>query len=91
MSETTSTRAGRREWIRTTSQTRVLWEGNLLVACSVISKLLGKVTGEIDGPQDPPNPRPMFALPNGSYPRITVEVEKDPAIDITPELPPGDE
>ena len=53
-------------------------------------ELLGKVTGEIDGPEHAADPRPMFALPNGSYPRITVEVEKDPAIDITPEPPAGD-
>ena len=53
-------------------------------------ELLGKVTGEIDGPEHKADPRPMFALPDGSYPRITVEVEKDPAIDVTPELPAGD-
>ena len=53
-------------------------------------ELLGKVTGELHGPEHVADPRPLFSLPNGSYPRITVEVEKDPAIDITPELPAGD-
>ncbi len=54
-------------------------------------ELLGKVTGEIHGPEHAADPRPMFALPDGSYPRITVEVERDNhAIDITPELPDGD-
>ena len=30
-------------------------------------------------------PRPLFALPDGSFPRITVEVETDDAIDVTPQ------
>ena len=54
-------------------------------------ELLGKVTGELDGPEHKADPRPMFALPDGSYPRVRVEIERDhDAIDITPELPPGD-
>ncbi len=54
-------------------------------------ELLGKVTGEIDGPEQAHDPRPLFALPDGSYPRITVEVERDDdTIDITPELQAGD-
>ena len=53
-------------------------------------ELLGKVTGEIHGPDHAADPRPLFSLPDGSYPRITVEVEQDTAIDITPELPAGD-
>ena len=53
-------------------------------------ELLGKVTGELHGPEHAADPRPMFALPDGSYPRITVEVERDnDAIDITP-VPAGD-
>lgn len=53
-------------------------------------ELLGKVTGEIHGPDHAADPRPLFSLPDGSYPRITVEVEQDTAIDITPEFPTGD-
>ena len=49
-------------------------------------ELLGKVTGEIDGPEHTGEPRPMFQLPPGSYPRITVEI---PDEDVR-ELPPGD-
>ncbi len=48
--------------------------------------LLGQVTGEIHGPEHVADPRPMFALPPGSYPRITVEI---PAEDVR-ELPSGD-
>ena len=70
--------------------------GDMRLALSAIREkrgcleLLGKVTGELDGPEHKADPRPMFSLPDGSYPRITVEVEKDPSIDITPELPAGD-
>ena len=54
-------------------------------------ELLGKVTGELDGSEHKADPRPLFSLPDGSFPRITVEVEHDnDAIDITPELPAGD-
>ena len=66
--------------------------GDMRLALSAIREkrgcleLLGKVTGEIDGPEHPADPRPMFALPNGSYPRITVEI---PDEDVR-ELPPGD-
>ena len=35
-------------------------------------------------------PRPLFALPDGSYPRITVELENDDAIDITPDEDSGE-
>ncbi len=70
--------------------------GDMRLALSAIREkrgcleLLGKVTGELDGSKHKADPRPMFALPDGSYPRITVEVERDNAIDITPELPAGD-
>lgn len=37
-----------------------------------------------------PEPRPLFQLSDGSYPRITVEVEKDDAIEITPEEDSGE-
>ncbi len=36
-------------------------------------ELLGKVTGELDGPEHNTDFRPMFSLPDGSYPRVTVE------------------
>ena len=71
--------------------------GDMRLALSTIREkrgcleLLGKVTGELDGPEHAVDPRPMFSLPDGSYPRITVEVERDnDAIDITPELQAGD-
>ena len=79
-----------------TIYTESVANGDMRLALSAIREkrgcleLLGKVTGELDGPEHKADPRPMFALPDGSYPRITVEVEKDPAIDITPELPAGD-
>ena len=53
--------------------------------------LLGKITGQLDGPQTVRDPQPLFKLPDGSYPRITVEgVHDNKTIDITPESPPGD-
>ena len=70
--------------------------GDLRLALSAIREkrgcleLPGKVTGELDGPEQAHDPRPMFQLPDGSYPRITVEVEKNDAIDVTPELPAGE-
>ncbi len=70
--------------------------GDMRLALSAIREkrgcleLLGKVTGELDGAEHVPDPRPMFALPDGSYPRVRVEIERDTAIDITPELPTGD-
>ncbi len=42
-------------------------------------------------PVEAGDPRPMFSLPDGSYPRVTVEIERDhDAIDITSESPAGD-
>ena len=70
--------------------------GDIRLALSAIREkrgcleLLGKVTGELDGAEHAPDPRPMFSLPDGSYPRVRVEIERDTAIDITPELPTGD-
>ena len=49
-------------------------------------ELLGKVTGELDGAEHKADPRPMFSLPDGSYPRITVDIPDD---DVR-ELPAGD-
>ena len=49
-------------------------------------ELLGKVTGELDGAEHKADPRPLFALPEGSFPRITVDI---PADDVR-ELPAGD-
>ncbi len=69
--------------------------GDMRLALSAIREkrgcleLLGKATGELDRPEPVHDPRPMFSLPEGSYPRVTVEVEKDDAIDITPS-PAGD-
>ena len=69
--------------------------GDMRLALSAIREkrgcleLLGKATGELDRPEPRHDPRPMFSLPEGSYPRVTVEVEKDDAIDITPS-PAGD-
>ena len=66
--------------------------GDMRLALSAIREkrdcleLLGKVTGELDGSEHKADPRPMFALPDGSYPRITVEI---PADDVR-ELPAGD-
>ncbi len=70
--------------------------GDMRLALSAIREkrgcleLLGKATGELDGVEHKADPRPLFALRDGSYPRIRVEVEKDDAIDITPELRAGD-
>ena len=66
--------------------------GDMRLALSTIREergcleLLGKVTGEIHGPEHAADPRPMFSLPDGSYPRTTVEI---PADDVR-ELPSGD-
>ena len=80
-----------------TIYTESVANGDMRLALSAIREkrgcleLLGKVTGEIDGPEQAHDHRPMFSLPDGSYPRITVEIEQDnDAIDITPELPAGD-
>ena len=69
-----------------------LANGDMRLALSAIRekrgclKLLGKVTGELDGAEHKADPRPLFALPDGSYPRITVD---SPADDVR-ELPSGD-
>ena len=49
-------------------------------------ELLGKVTGELDGPEHTADHRPLFQLPEGSFPRITVDIPDD---DVR-ELPAGD-
>ena len=69
-----------------------LTNGDMRLALSAIREkrgcleLLGKATGELDAPPPVRNPRPMFSLPDGSYPRATVEI---PADDVR-ELPAGD-
>ena len=69
-----------------------LANGDMRLALSAIREkrgcleLLGKVTGELDGAEHKADPRPLFALPDGSYPRITVDI---PADDVR-ELPSGD-
>ncbi len=66
--------------------------GDMRLALSAIREkrgcleLLGKVTGELDGPEHNTDFRPMFSLPDGSYPRVTVEgVHDNKTIDITPD------
>ena len=66
--------------------------GDMRLALSAIREkrgcleLLGKVTGELDGPEHTAELRPMFSLPPGSFPRITVDIPED---DVR-ELPAGD-
>ena len=66
--------------------------GDMRLALSAIREkrgcleLLGKVTGELHGSEHNADPRPLFSLPDGSYPRITVEI---PAEDVR-ELPSRD-
>ncbi len=65
--------------------------GDMRLALSAIREkrgclqLLGKATGELDRPEPRHDPRPLFQLPPGSYPRVTVEGVHDNLIDITPD------
>ena len=65
--------------------------GDMRLALSAIREkrgcleLLGKVTGELDGSEHKAGPRPLFSLPDGSYPRITVDIPPDDVREL-----PGD-
>ncbi len=65
-------------------------EGNpkRLEALRRVDDLTGVMTAQEKArfSQEVSEPRPLFSLPDGSFPRITVEVEsEDPVIDITEE------